>query len=193
MSSLQANVAVAWGTKTLKYHLGRFSTDLREEICWAAVRRAFDTWEAAGVGLDFVRVTEVAEANIAIHWGPAEDPDLGASGMRGGTLAHADFPPGASILRESHARDQLPLHFDDSEHVWVDGAVFNAFDIETVALHEIGHCLGLYHSNVRGAVMFPFVNDNFMLRRLQQDDMLGIDKLYGAGWTEEASAGTETT
>ena len=188
---LEANVAVAWGTKNLKYHLGNPSTDLPRELCWAAVRRAFDTWEAANVGLEFTPTNNPSEANIAIHWGSADDPDLGPEGMIGGTLAHADFPFGASVLK-GHARDQLPLHFDDSEHVWVDGAVFNAFDIETVALHEIGHCLGMYHSNVRGAVMYPFVDDNFMLRRLQQDDKLGIRQLYGDTWTAVANAGEQT-
>jgi hypothetical protein len=185
-SSLEANIAVPWGTKTLTYHLGTPSTDLLTQDCWDAVERAFATWKNARVGLQFKKVNSVAEANIAVHWGPAEDPD---HSMVGNTLAHADFPPGVSLL--SHPRDQLPLHFDDSEHVWVNGAVFNAFDIETVALHEIGHCLGLYHSNVRGAVMFPFVDDNFTLRRLQQDDMLGIRQLYGAGWTAVAEAGTQ--
>jgi Matrixin/Putative peptidoglycan binding domain len=186
-SSLEANIAIPWGTKTLTYHLGTPSTDLSERDCWAAVNRALTTWQNAGVGLKFTKVNEVAEANIAIHWGPAEDPD---HSMVGNVLAHADFPPGESIL--SHPRDQLPLHFDDTEHVWVNGAEFNAFDIETVALHEIGHCLGLFHSNVRGAVMFAFVDDNFTLRRLQQDDILGIRQLYGQGWQEVDGAGTQT-
>jgi hypothetical protein len=187
-SSLEANIAVAWGTKKLTYHLGTPSTDLPEQDCWAAVERAFATWENAGVGLKFTSVDDVTRANIAVKFGPAEDPDLS---MVGNTLAHADFPPGESIL--THPPDQLPLHFDDSEHVWVNGAVFNGFDIETVALHEIGHCLGLFHSNVRGSVMFAFVSDEFTLRRLQQDDKLGIRELYGPRWQAVQNAGTQTT
>ena len=134
----------------------------------------------------FVAVDTAKKANVAIHWGPAEDPDMGPEGMIGGTLAHADFSGESRVLLD-HDAEHLPLHFDDSEHVWVNGAVFNAFDIETVALHEIGHCLGLYHSNVRGAVMFPFVDDDFTLRRLQQDDKLGIRQLYGEGWIGAAN------
>ncbi|OQV02944.1 hypothetical protein CLAIMM_08055 [Cladophialophora immunda] len=187
-SSLEANIAVPWGTKTLTYHLGTPSTDLPAQDCWDAVQRAFTAWENAGVGLKFTKVDDVTLANTAVKFGPAQDPDLS---MVGNTLAHADFPPGESIL--THPRDQLPLHFDDSEHVWVNGAVFNAFDIETVALHEIGHCLGLFHSNVRGSVMYPFVSDQFTLRRLQQDDILGIGELYGPGWRPVPNAGTQTT
>lgn len=89
--------------------------------------------------------------------------------------AHADFPPGCSVVV-----DQLPLpvHFDDSEHTWVIGAASGGFDIETVALHEIGHILGLEHSAVSGAVMFPSVSSNFTLRALQEDDLAGLRQLY---------------
>ena len=87
--------------------------------------------------------------------------------MIGGILAHADFPPACGIITNTLPK---PLHFDDSEHAWSVGAVPNAFDIETVALHELGHILGLQHSDVPGSVMFPSVNDNTTNRVLTADD-----------------------
>jgi hypothetical protein len=75
----------------------------------------------------------------------------------------------------------VDTHYDDQEHTWVDGAVANGFDIETVALHEIGHCLGMLHTNVNGSVMFPSVSPNFTLRTLQPDDLAGIRDLYPTG------------
>src|SRR5215210_7012318 len=72
-----------------------------------------------------------------------------------------------------------PLHFDDEEeHTWVDGAVAGGFDIETVTLHEIGHLLGLDHSDVSGSVMWAYVSPNSTLRTLQADDLAGIRSLY---------------
>jgi len=62
----------------------------------------------------------------------------------------------------------------------VDGAVPNGFDIETVALHEIGHTLGLLHSDDPNAVMAPTVADNLLKRRLGRDDLVGIRRLYGS-------------
>ena len=82
-----------------------------------------------------------------------------------------------------------PVHFDDSEHLWVIGAVASGFDVETVALHELGHILGLQHSDVAGSVMFPSVSSNFTKRALTADDLGGIRQLYPAS---VPAAGTYT-
>ena len=95
--------------------------------------------------------------------------------MVGGVLAHADFPPGCSVVTNSLPK---PVHFDDTEHTWNIGAAPNTFDVETVALHELGHILGLAHSNVAGSVMFPTVSSNFTKRALTQDDIDGVRSLY---------------
>lgn len=180
---LAANTISKWNKEGLTYTFGPLSQDLPEEACKAAVRRAFDSWERAGVGLTFTVAADGATPDIHIDWRDALDPDLvrldpSGQGMVGGTLAHADFPGNGSMIVEN-GQPPLPLHFDDEEHVWVDGAVANAFDIETVALHEIGHCLGLLHSDDPNAVMAPTVADNFLKRRLQRDDLTGIRELYG--------------
>ena len=50
-------------------------------------------------------------------------------------------------------------------------------------MHEIGHNLGLDHSNVRGSVMWPRIirrPPDFVLK-LQPDDVRRIQALYGAG------------
>jgi hypothetical protein len=81
-------------------------------------------------------------------------------------------------LRHHHRLVAQAAHFDDSEHQWVVGSVVNGFDIETVALHEIGHILGLQHSNVAGSVMFPTVSSNSTKRALTADDLGGVRELY---------------
>lgn len=54
----------------------------------------------------------------------------------------------------------------------------NSFDIESVALHEIGHIVGLAHSTVAGAVMQSTISSNATLRALTQDDIDGFNALY---------------
>lgn len=45
-------------------------------------------------------------------------------------------------------------------------------------MHEIGHSLGLMHSNVRGSVMWPLAKTGKPV--MHQDDINGINSLYGS-------------
>ncbi|KAH0625171.1 hypothetical protein JD844_033351 [Phrynosoma platyrhinos] len=84
---------------------------------------------------------------------------------RSGTLAHA-FAPGPDTGGDAH--------FDEDESWSETNREVNLF---LVAAHEFGHSLGLAHSKVRGALMYPtysYVNpDTF---RLPEDDRLGIQR-----------------
>jgi hypothetical protein len=161
----------AWDRTALTFAFGPGTADTFGASEFDAVRAAFATWAAASP-LTFTEVQTNENPDIQIEWRSANDPDLN---MVGGTLAHADFPPACGIVTNTLPK---PIHFDDSEHIWAIGAVAGAFDIETVALHEIGHILGLEHTNVSGAVMFPSVGSNLTKRVLQPDDLAGIQHLY---------------
>jgi hypothetical protein len=50
------------------------------------------------------------------------------------------------------------------------------FDFKRVALHELGHVLGLGHDNTRPAIMNARIGS---LYELQQDDIDGVNTLYG--------------
>jgi predicted Zn-dependent protease len=47
------------------------------------------------------------------------------------------------------------------------------------ATHEIGHILGLSHSDVTDAIMNPFYVEMLNGVELQLDDIAGIQRLYG--------------
>lgn len=56
----------------------------------------------------------------------------------------------------------------------------NEFYLEGVQVHEIGHGLGLGHSNTNGATMFPSVSScNNGPATIATDDANGINALYG--------------
>lgn len=175
-SELEARTIGPWANPNLTFAFGNSTGQaVGDDAARTAVRNAFTTWSAASDPVNFTEVDLGDGPNILVEWRPAADPD---HSMVGGVLAHADFPPGFSIIANEQT---LPLHFDDTEHTWVSGAVPGAFDIETVALHEVGHCLGILHSSVPGAVMSATIRNNFTLREPQPDDLVAIRRLYEGG------------
>ncbi|XP_019185315.1 PREDICTED: metalloendoproteinase 3-MMP-like [Ipomoea nil] len=84
----------------------------------------------------------------------------------GGSYAHA-FPP-----------TNGNCHFDADEN-WAEfGPPHNGLDIQSVALHEIGHLLGLDHSENPDAVMYYRFEYGEKRRVLTTDDKNGLKALY---------------
>lgn len=53
------------------------------------------------------------------------------------------------------------------------------FDIDGIMVHEVGHVIGLGHSNVSGSTMYPSVSScNSANRTLEADDLAGMRALY---------------
>ena len=93
----------------------------------------------------------------------------------GKVLAHTFYP--APPNYEPIAGD---LHFDDEEN-WGIG---QGIDLYTVVLHELGHALGLGHSDKPGAVMYPYYR---RATALAAEDIDAIRELYAARETTPAN------
>ncbi|VVA17629.1 PREDICTED: metalloendoase [Prunus dulcis] len=130
-----------------------------------AVARAFATWQG-NTHFTFSQAQSFESADLKIGFGRGDHGD-GANNAFDGpgkTIAHA--------FRPTDGR----FHYDADE-TWVVGAVPGGFDLETVALHEIGHLLGLDHSSVPGAVMQSQIPQGYS-QSLHADDVQGIRALY---------------
>ena len=61
---------------------------------------------------------------------------------------------------------------------WSNGKLPGCFNVETVMLHELGHTVGLGHSQYSYAVMYPTIAANFTRTELSSDEINGHNALY---------------
>jgi hypothetical protein len=158
-----------------------------------ALNAAFGTWEA------------VPSATIAFQYGgvtsakPADDND-GLSVV--GFESHPDMDrtlaaTGFTIDLVTGAIVESDIFFNTTFD-WSTSGASNAFDLQSVATHEIGHFLGLGHSGLgetetiaaggrrvlaAGSVMFPIAFGRGITtdRTLTPDDVAGVSSTYPAG------------
>ena len=137
----------------------------------AIVRNAIAAWEAV-CGIDFVEVDDSAAANIRIGLQAASDSD-GVGGDLGGATTW--FVGDTTI--------EVGIVFDPLD-VWTDELIYDT------ALHEIGHAMGIDHSDTHNAVMSglpttPYA-DQIGRDQLTPDDIAAAQALYGSpfGGTE---------
>lgn len=157
----------------LSYAYLNGTPDLARNREQAIVRQAFQTWENV-TNLRFVEVGATNNADFRIAWRRGDHGDGSPfdqqGGPQGNILAHAFFPPPCG---GPNAGD---LHFDEAE-TWTDDPSDAGILLLQVAIHEIGHLLGLSHSNDEQAIMFALYAPDRV--SLGQDDVEGITNLYG--------------
>uniref|UniRef100_A0A672TL24 Peptidase metallopeptidase domain-containing protein n=1 Tax=Strigops habroptila TaxID=2489341 RepID=A0A672TL24_STRHB len=157
-----------WKKEDVTYRILNYTPDMLQEDVEEAIAKAFQIWSSV-TPLRFTRVYS-GQADIMISFASGFHGDFYSFDGPGGTLAHA-YPPGSGIGGDAH--------FDEDEN-WTKFTTYSGYNLFLVAAHELGHSLGLGHSNVVGALMYPI----YMARdtrdyRLPQDDIDGIQALYG--------------
>ncbi|XP_020667514.3 macrophage metalloelastase [Pogona vitticeps] len=154
-----------WNRNSLTYRIKNYTDDLSKRTVETTMAKALKVWSDV-TPLKFTKTT--GPADIEIWFASGAHGDFYPFDGRGGTLAHA-FAPGSGLGGDAH--------FDEDE-VWSE--TNREVNLFLVAAHEFGHSLGLAHSNVRGALMYPtygYRNPNTF--QLPEDDRRGIQSLYG--------------
>jgi matrixin len=197
-------VFLRWIQPTVRYSINtRTVPGVTTAQLQSVMARAFGRWQDVGtaaIGFQFTGLTsaEPLEFDGINTIGFLDEPDM--EGLLGLTLTTFDTVTGEVV--------ESDIFFNSAEP-WsaaADGET-DRFDLESVAVHEAGHFVGLDHSalgffeerdgDVRlagaEAIMFPFAFDpgNIALRALRADDIAGVSSIYPDGGFATATGAIE--
>jgi hypothetical protein len=161
-----------WGAVRLTYTFESITPKLGRERFVEAVQRAMAEW-SKWVRLEFVQGSRTdGKGNLNFLFASGAHGDRYVFDGPRKTLAHTFYP--ADVNPEPIAGD---LHFDEDEN-WQSGV---DPDFYSVVLHELGHALGIGHSDQPNAVMYPYYRK---FEGLQADDVKAVRNLYPAKYED---------
>ncbi|HKH90816.1 MAG TPA: matrixin family metalloprotease [Gemmatimonadaceae bacterium] len=127
-------------------------------------RDAFHAWSAAGVPERFSFVSDSASAMVHVIW-RRQLPDRRAG----------------QVTRQTDAEGWLRSAVVELSVRNIVGAVQDTATLRAVALHEVGHVIGLEHSPDERDIMAPWV----VARRISERDRATANAIYGVGFYED--------
>jgi Matrixin/Bacterial Ig domain len=156
------------GAATVFYYYSNVTGQLNAAAAKAEIARAMAQW-ANAVKVTWAPGTSVtANQTVNILWATYAHGDAYPFTGPVGVIAHTFYP--ANPNPEPIAGD---MHLNDSE-TWGIGTNTDLF---SVTLHELGHALGLGHSDNPNDVMYPYYKQ---VSGLTADDITAIQTLYAA-------------
>ena len=174
-----------WNSKVVTWSVGsggQFSGSLttQEE---ATVEQAFKDWGAAS-GLTFEEVSGSQQADIQIGVGDFNTSTTGVLGYTSYQTQNGQFQPGVIARIEDPNETALVTGTDGQQTFAGTDATFYQ-----VALHEIGHALGLGDDSDVDSVMYYGASSSN--QQIDATDVANIQTLYGSSSTGSGTTGSD--
>ncbi|XP_065657331.1 matrix metalloproteinase-24 isoform X2 [Hydra vulgaris] len=168
-----------WSKNNITWKLLNDNNDrLSRKEVETILENAFAKWEAVA-NLTFYKLSfsSKEQADIDVKFVHGEHGDGISFQPWHYIYAHAFYP----LNNKGYSGD---VHFNDKYNFNVKDK--NGVNLYWVAIHEIGHSLGLYHSSAQSSLMYPYYRGTKDQNiQLDEDDKLGIQKLYGSKITPD--------
>lgn len=154
------------------------------------IRTTVDAGVMRSLPGSFEKINEAAKS-----WKVIESDAQFASPVAGASTAGKNGVNSISIddrlFEESGFLAYTTTWFDDSGRIQeadiqIDSQSVGGYDLQSLVGHEYGHLLGLDHSGVIGAVMYPYVSKT--TQALDSDDRVTLASIYPSAMQQSANA-----
>ena len=164
-----------WPQKSMAYYVNPVNLDLPQSAIVPALQAGADVWQQSGTSFAF---TYAGTTGITTNTYDATNVVLFRDASSGSAIATTySWFSGGNII-------DADIVFWDAGFKFFSGSsgCSGGFYIEDVAAHEFGHALGLGHSAVAGATMYPSISTcSQQSRTLDADDIAAVLSLYPLG------------
>ncbi|XP_022907784.2 matrix metalloproteinase-16-like [Onthophagus taurus] len=158
----------SWKKRNITFFVANAPYSLGEEKVAQDIQTALDLWGRYS-NLNFKRHGS-PDADIIVSFASGYHSDYLPFDGPGGVLAHAYFP-------QTYGSLSGDVHFDADEN-WTQDDTDDGHHFLAVAVHELGHSLGLSHSPDENSVMFSYYKSRGNSIALGYDDVLAMYELY---------------